>query len=402
MALRRGRAAQQCRFLMIVAILICTTAGCSPVYVMRAAYEQSKILLARRPIDEVINDPATTKEDAEKLALVLEARRFAAEIGLSPGNSFTQYADIGKDTLAWVVMASRRDSFALYTWWFPIVGTVPYKGFFDQHDARDQAQQLESQGYESSVRGTEAFSTLGWFNDPLLSTTLKNSATRIVNTVLHESVHSTVWIPDHVPFNESLANFVGSRATVDFFALASGGDSQRPTGAAAGAAASDVRAQSEREHQFSMEFADCVGEVFDALEALYRRTDLTSEEKVHERERVFEQVIAPFRLRYPAMSAFKKLNNAELLQSTIYTTKLRLFARLYQAVGRDWPEFFKRIAELRERLTQERAKGPFEELDALVASLEASFVKNTDWSSIIARDRALAEQIRLAEIPLKF
>jgi len=343
-------------------VLVIATVGCSPGYVVRAAYEQSKILLARRPITEVIEDTATSPEDREKLSLVLAARTFTTDIGLDPRQTFTQYADIGKDTLAWVVMASRKDSFSMHTWWFPIVGTVPYKGFFDQQDALEQAKALEQEGYESSVRGTEAFSTLGWFNDPLLSTTLKNTPTRIVNTVIHETVHSTVWIPGHVAFNESLANFVGSRAAIDFFRSRRSGDTRMIAGKPS---LDEAVAQSEREHAFTLEFADCISETFDKLNTLYGRGDLTSEQKVSERQRVFDQVMEPFRARYPAVTALQTLNNAELLQSTIYMTKLSVFERLFIRSRERWSEFFASIIELNRQLERGESKDPFELLGAM-------------------------------------
>jgi predicted aminopeptidase len=324
---------------------------------MRAAYEQSKILLSRRPIGDVIKDPATSKEDVDKLTLVLEARRFAQEIGLSPGGSFTKYADIGKDTLAWVVMGSRKDSFNLYTWWFPIVGTVPYKGFFNKEDADQQARKLADSGFESSVRGTEAFSTLGWFNDPILSTTLKNSATRIVNTVIHESVHSTVWIPDNVAFNESLANFVGSRAAIDFFKQRRGALGNSTVSASSGL--DSAIAQAELEHRFTIDLADVVSEAFKQLEALYNRQDLSSEDKINERQSVFDKVMQPFRNRYPKANTLRVLNNADLLQSTIYMTDLRGFEKLYSDVHGSWLEFFVRIRDIKTELAAGKYSEPF-------------------------------------------
>jgi predicted aminopeptidase len=326
---------------------------------MRAAYEQSRILLARRPIEEVIKDPETTKEESQKLTLVLEARSFASEIGLNPGDSFTQYADVGKDTLAWIVMGSRKDSFTLHTWWFPIVGTVPYKGFFDPQGARQQAKRLEDKGYETSVRGTEAFSTLGWFNDPVMSTTLKNAPIRIVNTVIHESVHSTVWIPDHVNFNESLANFVGTRAAVSFFkkrlAALDSADINL-------ADATKAVSQAEDDYRFSMELAESVSEAFKQLNALYQRRDISSEQKIRDRQGVFNGVMAAFRLRYPKVSAFRELNNADLLQSTIYMTDLRLFEQLYLRCNQDWPKFLARIVEIKSGLADGTYRDPFEAL----------------------------------------
>jgi predicted aminopeptidase len=321
---------------------------------MRAAYEQSKILLARRPIDQVVQDATTVEEDRRKLALVLEARAFAVSIGLDPKGSFTKYADIGKDTLAWVVMGSKKDSFDMYTWWFPIVGTVPYKGFFSQDDALNQAKELRDEGYETSVRGTEAFSTLGWFNDPLLSTTLKNPPVRIANTVIHESVHSTVWIKDNVPFNESLANFVASQATIEFFKARA----QSPSFLSV-KDAGELVGLAEREHRFTLEYGDLVTSLYKDLGDLYQRADLTSDQKIAMRQEVFKSAVAPFRERYPGIRSLAQLNNAELLQTTIYMTKLRAFERLFRRSSGSWKEFFSDIEAISKRVSEGELRDPF-------------------------------------------
>jgi predicted aminopeptidase len=334
--------------------LVLFLSACSPGYVMRAAYEQSKILLARRPIDQVVQDVATVDEDRRKLELVLEARAFAVSIGLDPKGSFTKYADIGKDTLAWVVMGSRKDSFNMYTWWFPIVGTVPYKGFFSQEDAINQAKELEQQGFETSVRGTEAFSTLGWFNDPLLSTTLKNPPVRIANTVIHESVHSTVWIKDNVPFNESLANFVASQATIEFFKARARSDSS-----AEAEGRGELVALAEREHRFTLEYADLVTSLYKELGDLYQRSDITTAQKIAMREGVFKAIVGPFKERYPGIRSLAQLNNAELLQTTIYMTKLRSFERLFSRFSGSWNGFFREISTISKRVSDGELRDPF-------------------------------------------
>ncbi|NLF25648.1 MAG: aminopeptidase [Deltaproteobacteria bacterium] len=189
--------------------------GCSPLYITQAVYQESLILLRRRSISKVIADPNTHPDLKIKLQLVLDARAFAMRIGLEPRGSFTKYTHMDQDVLTWVLAASRPDAFILKQWWFPFVGRVPYRGFFEKADALSAAAALQDQGYETSIRGAEAFSTLGWFNDPVLSTTLQRSAPSIVETVLHESTHSTIWVPGHVDFNESLANFVGIQGTLD-------------------------------------------------------------------------------------------------------------------------------------------------------------------------------------------
>jgi predicted aminopeptidase len=346
--------------LCVVASLL---GGCSPAYVIQAAYNQSKILLGRRQIDKVISDPETDPTDREKLKLVLEARAFAATIGLAPGGSFTSYTDIGKDTLAWVVVASRRDSFVLYTWWFPIVGTVPYKGFFSEADAIAQAKELEADGYESSVRGTEAFSTLGWFNDPVLSTTLKNPPVRIANTVLHESVHATVWIPGNVAFNESLANFVGGQATIEFYRA----EQQECRREHKDCAEASVRlAAAERDLAFQLEFGDTVTRLVDALEVLYSSQTLSREEKLERREGVFQEAVAPFRKHYPATTVLITVNNAEIIQYKLYLTKLRLFEKLFVKSHGSWSVFFENIREVQRAIHDDGTRDPFVVLNELV------------------------------------
>jgi predicted aminopeptidase len=337
--------------------------GCSPVYVFQAAYNQSKILLGRRQIEKVIADPETPSSDREKLEVVLQARAFGTTIGLNTGKSFTSYTDIGQDTLAWVVVASRRDSFSLYTWWFPIVGTVPYKGFFSEEDAKSQASTLEGQGYESSVRGTEAFSTLGWFNDPVLSTTLKNPPVRIANTVLHESVHATVWIPGNVAFNESLANFVGGQAAVEFFRSQQKGCHE--AGKDCKVADAQV-AMAERELAFQLQFGDTVTRLVGALEALYGSEALSSEEKIARREGVFQEQVKDFRAQYPKATALQTVNNAEIIQYKLYLTNLRLFEKLYAQSNGSWNTFFEKIRDVQRAVKDDDSRDPFEVLKGIV------------------------------------
>ena len=349
----------------MIGALISFLTGCSPGYVVRAAYEQSKILLARRPIEYVINDPSTVEEDRKKLRFVLDARSFGAEIGLQPGKSFTAYSDVGKDTLAWVVVASRKDAFVLHAWWFPIVGTVPYKGFFDKDDAESQAKSLEEKGYEASVRGTEAFSTLGWFNDPLLSTTLRNSTPRIVNTVLHESVHSTVWIKNNVAFNETLASFVGSQATIEFF------ERQKQQCPATSAECSDLNTYLQtaiRDHAFQLELAGRIEELYRNLEALYSDPNRTSAQKIEQRVSIFEETMRPFRARYPHMTSLQRVNNAEIMQFTLYMTDLAAFEKLFTQSNSAWPQFFSQIKAIAQAIEEDSSKDPFKELTKMVYS----------------------------------
>lgn len=327
--------------------------GCSPFYVMRAAYEQSKILIRREDIADVIEAPETPDDERQKLQAVVDAREFALSMGLTPKDSYTTYADIGKETLAWVLVAAKPDSFSLYTWWFPIVGTVPYKGYFDKEDADSMARDLERRGYESWVRGTDAISTLGWFNDPVLSTTLKSDPPRIVNTVIHEILHGTVWIPNHVDFNESLANFVGIKGMAQFYQARANQCSSNCEAALKTSALVCQRAQLE------LRLAAGVQGLFDELNALYQ-SQASKEEKLLRRQEIFNRRVSALRELLPQMTILATVNNAELIQLKLYMTELMLFEGLYRKYNNSWTAFLGAMREIAKEVGENKDVAPFE------------------------------------------
>lgn len=312
-------------------------AGCSPGYVMRAAYEEGKILAKRRKISAVVQDETTDPEIKRKLGLVVAAREFAISMGLNPKESFTRYTKLDRDVLTWVVVGSKPDAFELATWWFPIVGRVPYKGFWEREDAENAAKDLSAEGYETWVRGSDAMSTLGWFNDPILSTTLNRSDFDLVNTVIHEITHSTVWVPDHVDFNESLANFVGHRGAVQYF-------KESP--------------EAQAELQFEFELAQIIEGLYQELSALYS-SQSSREEKLKKRSEIFHKWIDPLRAKKPNMKAFAEINNAEIIQLKLYLTGLSRFENLFLQSDRNWLTFIAAIEKIRDQVDDGDLKDPF-------------------------------------------
>lgn len=214
------------RYLALLVVAGLTVVGmlsCSPTYVLRAGWEEAKILSARRPIDEAVEDASLSPELRSKLALVREARVFAERrLGLDAGRSYREYTELERDTLVMVLSAAPELQLRWKTWWFPIVGHVPYKGYFDFEAAYREARKLEAEGYDTYVRPSAAFSTLGWLPDPVLSPALRGDAVSIAETVIHEITHTTFFPSGQARFNESFANFVGHVGAIELFCDARG------------------------------------------------------------------------------------------------------------------------------------------------------------------------------------
>lgn len=301
--------------------------ACSPTYVLRAGWEEARILSSRRPIRAVVHDTTVSRETREKLRLVLDARDFAVrDLDLRAGRSYESYARISRDTLALNVLAAPEFGLRWHTWWFPIVGRVPYKGFFDFDDAFAEAAALEAEGYDVSVRPVSAFSTLGWFPDPILSTTLRLDSLSLVETVIHEITHSTFFPSGQADFNESFANFVGHRGAIAFFC-----DAVRDE---AGCERARLRWEDTRV------FGEFFGSIRDPLRELYA-SGVPDEEKRRRKREVFEDAAARFETdvkprlaagRYGSLDP-EELDNAWVLARLLYYTRLDDFERVYRRHG---------------------------------------------------------------------
>jgi predicted aminopeptidase len=334
------------RIFVIIALLALagatwTCSACSAAYVLRAGYEEAKILAARRPIPEVIAAPGTSAEAKRRLELVLTARDFAEHaLELDAGDSYTMYTRLERDTLAMVLSGARRDAFVPVTWWFPIVGSVPYKGYFSLEDVREAQAELEEDGFDTFIRPTSAFSTLGWFNDPLLSTVLRYPDVPLVSTVIHEILHNSIYIPGQTAFNESFANFVGDRGAIALFCGMEGLDSERCH-----------RAQDEWADNLA--FAEFLNGLVAELDVLYGRTDIDAARKVQLREPVFDAARTRFRdevlpaMRTDRFRGFERLpmNNATLLARRLYYDRLDRFEAAYVRLGGALPTAIEAIID---------------------------------------------------------
>ena len=177
--------------------------GC---YVTQAARGQVRILNAREPISHVLEDPAAPADLKQRLETVRAAREFASrELGLPDNKSYTSYADLKRDYVVWSVVATPEFSVEPREWCFPFVGCVQYRGYFSESQAEEFAAKLRSEGLEAIVNGVAAYSTLGKFNDPILSTMMSYGDDELASIMFHELSHQLVYIADDTSFNEAFA-----------------------------------------------------------------------------------------------------------------------------------------------------------------------------------------------------
>ena len=325
----------------LVLVLVLGT-GLTPVgrYLARAGWAEGRILARRHPIARLVADTGLDAVTRGKLQLVVAARAFAAgSLHLATGESFTTYSALDRDTLVLVVSAAYRDTLAFHTWWFPIVGRVPYKGFFRTADALAQAAELGRAGLDTVVRPASAFSTLGFFNDPLLSTTLAEDSTSLANTVIHELLHNTFYAPGEAAFNESFANFVGARGAIRFF-------EGRGDSAHAARAAVDW----EREKLLGRFWSGVYQDLDSAFKAHAgdRAARLAARDTIFARAREhFERDVRP---RVPGVppgvTLTLRLDNAVLMARRLYRTGLDDFDAVYVREGSDLPRAITRIVAL--------------------------------------------------------
>src|SRR5262249_2633322 len=228
-AARRRDPVTRGRELAALACLACASACGQTLYVARLSWAEARILWRREPIHEGVTRPDVDAELRERLELGLRAREFARDrLGFRVGESYASYAEVeAHEATVHVVSAAERDRLESYTWWYPIAGRVPYRGFFDAAAAKAEADRLARRGLDVDVRPAIAFSTLGWFPDPLLSVTAEEKPVPLVATVLHELFHQTLYVPGEPAFNESAATFAGERRAVAFFCHGPGADEAR-------------------------------------------------------------------------------------------------------------------------------------------------------------------------------
>jgi predicted aminopeptidase len=305
-------------------IMATALAGCDLRYFAHAAYEEGRLLWNRKPIIEVLQSPGLSRIERRRLETVLEVRKFAADnLGLRVGGAYKTVTAVDQNAVVWVLIAAPRDSLSPYLWWFPIVGYVPYRGYFMRAQAEAEARAMEREGYDTFVRPAIAFSSLGFFNDPVLSNLLELSRVELAGVLIHELFHRTFFLQSDVMFDESSANWIGNRGAVDFFTQTEG------AGSPDALAARDIYAS-------DMKFAAFLLQEEGRLLNLYQ-SGLPHDEMLKRRVIAFDEIKADYARLKPLLSGLERfdldqqqLNNAVLLNYLIYFHDFNRFAALYQ------------------------------------------------------------------------
>jgi predicted aminopeptidase len=326
-------------------------------YITRAGFEETRILRSRQPISRMARDSTIDPAVRRSLGLVLATRDYAASLGLEAKETYTTYADVGRDTLLLVLQAAPRDCICPHTWKYPIVGRIPYKGFFDLNAARREAARFADRGYDTYLRPSSAFSTLGWFNDPLLSTALTRDSVELAATVFHEIAHNTLYVKSATPFNESFAQLVGYRSAEAFFG---------------------ERGERTRAQQAADRWHDeiVLGDYYEALvarlETLYAGKPDSAELEQGRREaaawaraQLEGPVGAKLRTIRIGRLSERPINNAQLIGARIYRTRLELFERWYHMHGGD---IRRSVQELRALMEGAEGDSAFARLERAVNS----------------------------------
>ena len=197
-------------------------------YLLQAAEGQLDLACRARSIEASVKDSELDPRTRTLLADIPAIKAFARQKGLVPTSSYERFVALDRPSVVWVVTAAPRLSLEPKRWWFPIAGTVPYLGWFDKALARWSARLLAEEGWDVDVRGASAYSTLGWFDDPVLSSMIPDepdALAELANTILHESVHATAYVPGQSTWNEGLATYVGDALTVEYLTTRYGADS---------------------------------------------------------------------------------------------------------------------------------------------------------------------------------
>ncbi|MEI9405007.1 aminopeptidase [Mesorhizobium argentiipisi] len=327
--------------MLAAAILASGVTGCTSIsYYAQSLEGHVEIMAARKNVGKLIRDPSTPEPLRAKLTSASAIRRFATdELALPDNNSYRSYVDVGRNDVTLAVFAAPQFSLAPITWCFPVFGCVPYKGYFSRKDALDNAAELQRQGLDVYVTGITAYSTLGWFSDPLLSTMLRQNDTYLASLIFHELAHQKVYVNGDSAFNEAFAVSVETTGTRKWL---------RATGNRPGLRSYEI------DRKRKADFLELISKTRDELRQVYG-SPRSPEQMAAAKAATIDRLRVRYRqMRDRRWAGYRgydawfdsPINNAKLAATAVYGEEVPTFLRLFSLCSGDYPRFYASVRRI--------------------------------------------------------
>lgn len=350
---------------VLVLLAASTVSACSSFgYYLDLMAGHSELLEQRKPVSEVINDENTNNNLREALLKSQKIRDFASKsLYLPENNSYRQYADLNRPFVVWNVVAAKKLSVEAKKWCFLFVGCLSYKGYFSKEEAETEAKRLAAAGYDVHIAGAKAYSTLGWFDDPLLNTMMYRSESRRAGIIFHELAHQLIYIENDTAFNEAFATVVEQEGIRKWFAK-NGKHKEY----------ADYLQQNKRDAQIN----DLLLETRKALMALYK-SNAPAERKLISKKQHFALLQKKYQQLKKTwtgknINAFDEwmtqdLNNSHLLLVATYYDLVPIFKNIMKEENNNFKRFYARVKKLGRinknkatiNVSQPKGRGSYEE-----------------------------------------
>lgn len=336
--------------LILIPILMLVLTGCAELaYYGHAAGGQLEVMGAGEPIKDVIANPTTDDKTRQQLELIQRAREFAIqELKLPDSDTFRDYADLKRPWVLWNVFATPELSLETKKWCYPFIGCYGYRAYFDEAYAKEVATELEQEGMDVYIAHTPAYSTKGWFADPVYNSMLRYDDLTLVGILFHELAHERVYIIDDSELNESFATVVQYEGVRRWLAYEKN---------------SSAYAAYQREQQRGDEFVSMVLEHRGILQKVYA-SDLSKAEKRSKKKKTFSDLKKNFNTLKQSWGGYagydhwfeKPLNNARLAPIGTYHNAVSVFKKLLEKQQHDLEIFYVEVEKIADLSAPERKK----------------------------------------------
>ena len=317
----------------IILLIIFLLSGCASInYYAQSIHGQFEVLQKQQEIDDVLKDQNIPDTLRNNLITVLALRDFSIQqLGLPENGSYLSYADLERDYVIWNIFATEEFSLKPLTWCYLVVGCLSYRGYFSQTDAQQHATELKKQGYDIYLGGVSAYSTLGWFDDPVLNTMLRWSDIRLATVMFHELAHQQLYVKNDTEFNEAYADAVAHIGVTKWL-------TQKPE--------KKLLTEYQQSQDQEKEFIDLIMRFKSILNELYQSTE--KDETIRQRK---QQALQKMSNEYSRISqnwekdSYKKwfssgINNAKLAAIVTYRKHVPAFINIYEKLGKDLNRFY--------------------------------------------------------------